>query len=512
MLEILFLPGKFNFKRINKILLIYFLCLFSYTQCKVIIPFKYISQENPNGQTPKEIMNYYLKQTINLNMEIGSPKQEVQIPLGFQESDIYIVDQEHLREPSIKNKIFDNKKSSSYNLLSTDIEYAYNDEYSMYQDASDVFHFYKDLDKKEYVDAKMKFRLAFITGTDEPGRFGLQIYSKDEDDSKVPCPLRILRENNINDNYLWSIHFNKKENEADDEGYLLLGEFPHDLKNSIGIYDTYEFNKENYKTLFDISNSKTMNNEIQMSNIFFYNVKGKKDSTKQKKFNDLQDEDLFKGIIIPQVTLSYVTKFDFNLGGIIIPEFFSAYLKQNVFDSFVKEAKCFSDSIFSGFSLNFYYCKKEKSVINKIKDKIPTIIFSQEHLIYNFTLNVDELIYEKNDYVFFLLFTSGGQKNKWTLGKPFLKKYPLVFNPDAKDIGFYSSFLLSGIRYRTVIIITVIVSIVFVIIGLLVGRKKYKQHKIQKQKALEMSNNAYFSNYSSIELNGDSDGNKLYKE
>ena len=512
MLEILFLPGKFNFKRINKILLIYFLCLFSYTQCKVIIPIKYISQENPNGQTPKEIMNYYLKQTINLNMEIGSPKQEVQIPLGFQESDIYIVDQEHLREPSIKNKIFDNKKSSSYNLLSTDIEYAYNDEYSMYQDASDVFHFYKDLDKKENVDAKMKFRLAFLTGTDEPGRFGLQIYSKDEDDSKVPCPLRILRENNINDNYLWSIHFNKNGNDAEDEGYLLLGEFPHDLKNSIGIYDTYEFNKENYKTLFDISNSKTMNNEIQMSNIFFYNVKGKKDSTKQKKFNDLQDEDLFKGIIIPQVTLSYVTKFDFNLGGIIIPEFFSAYLKQNVFDSFVKEGKCFSDSIFSGFSLNFYYCKKEKSVINKIKDKIPTIIFSQEHLIYNFTLNVDELIYEKNDYVFFLLFTSGGQKNKWTLGKPFLKKYPLVFNPDAKDIGFYSSFLLSGIRYRTVIIITVIVSIVFVIIGLLVGRKKYKQHKIQKQKALEMSNNAYFSNYSSIELNGDSDGNKLYKE
>ena len=195
----------------------------------------------------------------------------------------------------------------------------------------------------------------------------------------MPCPLRILRENKINDNYLWSIHFNNKENEADEEGYLLLGEFPHDLENSIGIYDTYEFDKENYKTLFDLSNSKTMNNEIQMSNIFFYNIEGKKDSTNQKKFNDLQNEDLFKGIVIPQVTLSYVTKFDFNLGGIIVPEYFNAYLKQNVFDSFVKHGKCFSDSIFSGFSLNYYYCKKEKSVINNIKDKIPTIIFSQEH-------------------------------------------------------------------------------------------------------------------------------------
>ena len=512
MLELLFLPGKFNYKRINIILLIYYLCLFTYLQCKVIIPFKYISSEKSNGQTPKEIMNYYLKEKINLNLEIGSPKQEIQIPLGFTESDIYLVDNEHLREPSIKNKIFDNKKSSSFNFVSSDIEYAYNEEYSMYQDSSDIFHFYKDLDKEENVDLKMKFRLAFLVGTDEPGRFGLQIYSKDEDDSKVPCPLRILRENKINDNYLWSIHFNNKENEADEEGYLLLGEFPHDLENSIGIYDTYEFDKENYKTLFDLSNSKTMNNEIQMSNIFFYNIEGKKDSTNQKKFNDLQNEDLFKGIVIPQVTLSYVTKFDFNLGGIIVPEYFNAYLKQNVFDSFVKQGKCFSDSIFSGLSLNYYYCKKEKSVINNIKDKIPTIIFSQEHLIYNFTMSIDELIYEKNEYVFFLLFSSSGQKNKWTLGRPFLKKYPLVFNPDAKDIGFYSSFLLSGIRYRTVIIITVIISIVFIIIGLLVGRKKYKQHKIQKQKALEMSNNTYFSNYTSIELNGDSDGNKLYKE
>ena len=90
-------------------------------------------------------------------------------------------------------------------------------------------------------------------------------------------------------------------------------------------------------------------------------------------------------------------------------------------------------------TLNFYYCKKERSVINKIKDKIPTIIFVQEHLRYNFTMNINELIYEKNDYVFFLLFSSSSQKNKWILGKPFLKKYPLVFNPESKDIGFYST-------------------------------------------------------------------------
>ena len=499
---------------LEKIILITYIFLLICTNEKVVIPFKYIPEKAQSGQTPKEILEHYMKEKINLNLEIGTPKQEVQIPLSFEVSDFYIVDKEHLRESSINNKIFDNKKSSSFNILSTDIEYFYNDDYSMYQDSNDIFHFMKDIKGKEYSDIKMNFRFALLTSTNDPGRFGLQIYSKDEDDSKVPCPLRALYENKINNNYLWSIHFNKKENELGDEGYLLLGEYPHDLEKSIGIYDTYEFNKDNYKSIYDISNSKTMNNEIQMSEIFFYNKEDDKDSTNQKDFNNLQSSDLFKDIIIPQVTSSLIAKFDFNFGGILIPEYFNAYIRQNVFDDYIKQGKCFIESTFAGVSINYYYCKKERSVINKIKDKIPTVIFSQTHLIYNFTISINELIYQKDDYVFFLLFFSNSQKNKWILGKPFLKKYPLVFNPDAKDIGFYSTFLLTGIRYRTVIIVAVVLSVAFIIIGLLIGRKKYKIYKIQKQKALEMSlsGNEFTSNYKSIELNANDDANKLYKE
>ena len=511
MLEILFFPFKFNIKNINKILLIYYLCLFSYLSCKIIIPFKYIWSGNLGDGSPQEIMNYYVKERININLEIGTPKQETEIPLDFIESDIYIVDKKSLREPKIKNKIFENEKSSSFNILSKDFEYFDNNDYSMFQSAKDIFHFSKDLDKKENIDLEFNFRYAFLASTDDPGRFGLQIHSKDEDDSKVPCPLRILNENKINNNYLWSIHFNKKENDLNDDGYLLLGEYPHNLDDNIGFYDKYEFDKENFKTLYDLSNSRTMNNEIQVSNIFFYNKEGKKDSTDQKDFNEITNDDLMQDINIPQVTLSFVTQFDFNFPGILIPEFFNAYLKQNIFDSYVKEGKCFIEKTYYYNNLYYYYCKKQKSVIKEIKNKIPSIIFSQEHLRYNFTMNINELIYEKNNYIFFLLFSSSTQRNKWTLGKPFLKKYPLVFNPENKDIGFYSSFLLSGIKYKTVIIVAVVISVVFIIIGLLVGRKKYKEHKIKKQKALEMSNNSYFSNYTSIELNGENDENKLYK-
>ena len=511
-----FLNSIFNSKKLNLLLLIYLLYLISVFNCKVIIPFKYVPDNSQDNYTPKEILTYYLKEKINLNIEIGSPKQQIQIPISFEESDFYIVDMEHLRRSSISHKVFDKTNSKTFNILSSDILYCYSKDYSMYQDSSDVFHFIKNIEKEKkeyYSDTKLNFRYAYLTETDDPGNFGLQIFSKDEDDNIVPCPLKALYDNKINNNYLWSIHYTNKGNNLGDEGYLLLGDYPHDLSQSLSYYDLYEFDYTNYKTIYDYSNTKTMNHEIQMSEILFYNIEDKKDSTDQKDFNNLQNNDLLHNIEIPQVTLSYITKFDYNLGGIIIPEFFNAYIKKNAFDNYIKDGKCFVETSFAGVSVNFYYCKKDKSVINKIKNKIPTIIFHQVHLRYNFTININDLIYEKNDYVFFLLFTSGSQKNRWTLGKPFLKKYTFVFNPDSKDIGFYSSFLLSGIKYKTVAIIVIIFAVVFIVAGVLVARKKWRQRKIEKQKALEMSTSGnYYSSYKSIELNSNDDGNKLYNE
>ena len=77
------LDRAFNSKQINIILLITFFFLFASLECKIVIPFKYIPDKSDSIQTPKEIMNYYLKEKINLILEIGTPKQEAQIPIGF---------------------------------------------------------------------------------------------------------------------------------------------------------------------------------------------------------------------------------------------------------------------------------------------------------------------------------------------------------------------------------------------------------------------------------------------
>ena len=80
-------------------------------------------------------MNYYLKERINIKLELGTPQQETEIPIGFTESDIYIVEKDKLREPHIKNKIFEKEKSSSFNFLDEEIQYFSNNDYSMFQRA-----------------------------------------------------------------------------------------------------------------------------------------------------------------------------------------------------------------------------------------------------------------------------------------------------------------------------------------------------------------------------------------
>ena len=165
-----------NSKKINRIFLIYNIFLLVPLLCEIAIPFKYVEDDSQSINTPKEIMSYYMNQKINIKLEIGTPKQEIEIPLGFSSSDFYIVDKTHLRTNTIKNKLFDNKKSSSFKIVDeSNVEYYFNDDYSTYQDGYDTLYFLKRYSKSEYSNIKMDFRFAYLTSTDDPGRFGLQI-------------------------------------------------------------------------------------------------------------------------------------------------------------------------------------------------------------------------------------------------------------------------------------------------------------------------------------------------
>ena len=239
--------------------------------CRVIIPFKYLKEKCPDIPTPKEILSSYINEKIYITIELGTPKQELQIPLKFNENLIYILNHDNSFFNNITNKIFDDSKSSTFKRISEDMEYDYEYGYNMYQMCSDNFHFLKNSkDKKYNKKEEIIFREIFDGKSGMLGGFGLQIYpEKNGDESKMPCPLKILKEKKINNNYLWSIYFKKKGNNLGDEGYLLIGDYPHDISYNLGFYDRFEFDKKNFRTLYDISNERIMKYEIQMSEIYF---------------------------------------------------------------------------------------------------------------------------------------------------------------------------------------------------------------------------------------------------
>ena len=109
-------------------------------------------------------------------------------------------------------------------------------------------------------------------------------------------------------------------------------------------------------------------------------------------------------------------------------------------DNLVKEGKCFCSSftqnLYSSFNLTFYYCNKSTKDI--LYEKLPNIKFSCIELDYIFELTFEELFYEKNDYIYFMiLFTKYESNTHWIMGQIFTSKYNFVFNSDLKQIGFY---------------------------------------------------------------------------
>ena len=74
---------------------------------------------------------------------------------------------------------------------------------------------------------------------------------------------------------------------------------------------------------------------------------------------------------------------------------------------------------------------------------------------------------------------SDSSSSVWTLGKPFLKKYPLLFNPDKKLIGFYkpipsSSNILHNLFILSLIII-IILLLFFIIKFFILNKRRMKR-------------------------------------
>ena len=184
-------------------------------------------------------------------------------------------------------------------------------------------------------------------------------------------------------------------------------------------------------------------------------------------------------------------EFNFNLECIIGSSSF-----KEAFDLFLKEKNIFA--IKQNYDNKYdIYIFNNKNDYNLLKDL--TISFYHKSLDYNFTLDYQDLFYEKDERLYFLIIFNTDKKDIWEFGTPFLRKYKFIYNQDIKFIGFINdkkgkSFNDNNnndkTNLKTIIIIIVLVLILIIIgtllFGFLIGKKMYKVRKSKTNELLEL--------------------------
>ena len=129
------------------------------------------------------------------------------------------------------------------------------------------------------------------------------------------------------------------------------------------------------------------------------------------------------------------------------------------------------------------YCDAFRFGKNDI-NKFPRIIFNKFKNGLKFYFNGEDLFYYNNNKYFFMIIKNLSYQNIFTLGRLFLKKYLLSFNPDKKLISFYqdddkkSNILNNNILNLLLVIIAILfIGVLILFSGIIIGRKIYKKRK-----------------------------------
>jgi hypothetical protein len=459
----------------------------SYCQLKIPLKsFPYFKYEN---FTPSDIMEYLIKQKLYANIEIGTPKKSVDLPLEFYSNDFYIGDNpknyyNSTRFSEFNFYISNESKTYKRNYEDKD-EFAYDgDIFSMGMYVEDNIYF-------NNIEYKMNFYLAYLYFEVNPGGIGLQLQPRRKSADSTPNKERTFFENlkksELIKNYHWSIFFNSKENKKDDEGFLLLGCLPHELNSDLGYYKKEYFNEKNIRTINIAMNTSNVDNIIEMNEIMGY--EGDDVSKIIEDFNKIIKFDL-------------KVELDYHSGGVIFPNYLQPFYHR-VFEEYINKKECFNDTFDFGL-YSFYYCKKDKNILSKIKNTFPGVKFKNNDLSFNFYLEADDLFIEEKDYIFCLIYFEKNNKGNtlWKLGKPFLKKYQFIINYDEKYIKFYTKLdeknikkeeekTNNGVSY-SVYIISIIIAVIIVIIICFLIYKFYLYDKyFRKKRANELDDNDY---------------------
>ena len=280
--------------------------------------------------------------------------------------------------------------------------------------------------------------------------FGLTFYSRRFSGQQF---IYLLKNNKIIDSY----NFYFKYNEKDENGNLIIGNFPHEIDKN---YD---------EKLLKLINLNIKNNEF----LWKFSI----------------DEIYFDDKIINEKNFIEIK---IDIKGIIGTEKYNQYFKSNFIDK--NNNKCQID-FSEDKKYKFYYCDKNVDI-----SKIKIIKFNSKVFNSSFEFNYKDLWIEFNEKLYYQIIfknfiLNNENDNNWIFGELFLKKYLLLFNQDKNVIGIYEN---KKMNFPFLIILNIILVILVIVLGYYF--KKFYKLKPRKLRVNELEENYDYTSYNNPKI------------
>ena len=362
----------------------------------------------------------------------------IKFPLGESSSytKVYLTftyDYTYITSKSI-NGTYDEKKYKSYKKLQDEISHFYRGPVSSGYKSSEILYLTKYSNEIFYPYHNFTFILAKDWNEDyeglKTGEIGLTLCPDIE--LRNLCFIQKLKDDNITKSYVFSIKYNN-----DNEGEFIIGDYPHNFISN--------YLEENFRfTRIEIGIGlkwKITVDDIKYNNYYL----------KEK-----------------------IIEFQINLNIIYAPEEFKNLIDENLFNEKINKScfKGFSDL----FKYEFYYCNS-----SNIKNNFSKVFFINRELNTTFELGYNDLFIEKNNIFYFLIGFRKGDKN-WILGKPFFKKYQIIFDSEKKIIGLYN---IKNNKFPIIPLIVILFLIIIIIIQILYYKKNLNKKRKKRMNEIE---------------------------
>lgn len=406
---------------------------------------------------PKQFFQAIIYNQIYIELTVGSQKQKIPFYLFLQQYPM-VLQSANAKKDEVKG-IYDETKSNTYRSIEEETKFEYEDLVKGMLSTDDFYFDSKPSNIHFYLSIQ-NFEFSHIT---EGGKIGFKFYDKDEMDKKFQNLnfIKNLKNNGLISGYEFSFIYDSN-NLTEDTGTLYVGAPLHAIDN----------NK------YNVSFFNSTYSELILNGFWGY--------TFEKNY-------LGNEIFEKAKTALFYPEFGFIVG---TRNFFEKIQNTAIWNEYFNlTKKCHSTKFqiidmeanaFQRFSFEYtgYYCDKDVNV-NKIINENITFYSPGLGNIINF--KSEDVWMQKDEYKYFLILETLNTENSWIFGKPFFKKYHMVFNQDSKAFGVYTyinynkNIPTSPTSNKTVLLVCIIVGLV-VVIGALVFLLVKLYNKISRKK------------------------------